>query len=171
MAMTQAQRRIVITAAQAGTVTGLRAEFGSSVSTSVPLVSIMPAGSKLIAELFVPSSAIGFIREGQSVLLRYRAFPYQKFGHHDGTLRSVSRSTVSPSELGSRLSGLTTLFSGNEAVYVVRVELERQDITAYGAAVPLQSGMLLEADIVIETRRLIDWVFDPLYTLTGKLRA
>lgn len=171
LAVTEAQRRIVITATQPGTVTGLRADLGSSVSTSVPLLSIVPAGSKLQAELFVPSSAIGFIRAGQTVQLRYRAFPYQRFGHYVGAIRNVSLSTVSPNELGSRLTGLTTLLSGTEAVYLVTVELARQDVTAYGDAVPLQPGMLIEADVSIETRRLIDWVFDPLYTLTGRLRA
>ena len=43
-----------------------------------------------------------------------------------------------------------------------------QTITAYGEAIPLQSGMQLEADIQIETRSLIEWVFDPLYTLIGR---
>ena len=35
-------------------------------------------------------------------------------------------------------------------------------------AVDLQAGMQLEADIPLETRRLYEWVLDPLYTLTGK---
>jgi len=34
--------------------------------------------------------------------------------------------------------------------------------------VPLQAGMQLEADVELETRRLYEWVLDPLYTLTGK---
>jgi len=52
-------REIVITAAQAGTVTGLRAAQGSSADTSTPLLSIVPAGSELSAQLFVPSKASG----------------------------------------------------------------------------------------------------------------
>ena len=49
---------------------------------TTPLLSILPAGSKLEAQLFTPSRSIGFVRVGQQVLLRYQAFPYQKFGHH-----------------------------------------------------------------------------------------
>ncbi len=162
-------REIVITAAQAGTVTGLRAAQGSSADTSTPLLSIVPAGSELSAQLFVPSKAIGFIRPGQDVQLRYEAFPYQKFGQHLGAVSSVSLSAVSPNELGAQLAGLTSLLSGDEAVYIVTVRLARQTVTAYGEAVALQPGMQLEADVVIETRRLIEWVFDPLFTLTGKL--
>jgi membrane fusion protein len=168
MAVAEARRQIVITAAQAGTVTALRAEQGSSAGTSTPLLSIVPAGSKLTAKLFVPGKAIGFMRSGQDVLLRYEAFPYQKFGHHQGTVSSVSRSTVSPSELGAQLAGLTSLLSGAEPVYLVTVQLASQTVIAYGDTVPLQPGMQLEADVLIETRRLIEWVFDPLFTMTGK---
>ncbi len=167
----EARRQIVITAAQAGTVTSLRAEQGSSANTSTPLLSIVPAGSELRAQLFVPSKAIGFIRPGQDVRLRYEAFPYQKFGHHQGAVSGISRSAVSPQELGARLAGLTSLLRGDEAVYLVTVRLANQTVTAYGEAVPLQPGMQLEADVLIETRLLIEWVFDPLYTLTGKWRT
>jgi membrane fusion protein len=48
------------------------------------------------------------------------------------------------------------------------VKLVRQSAIAYGRAAPLQPGMQLEADLIIEKRRLIEWVFDPLYTLTGR---
>jgi membrane fusion protein len=167
----EVRRQIVITAAQAGTVTALRAAQGSSADISTPLLSILPAGSELTAQLFVPSKAIGFIQPGQDVQLRYEAFPYQKFGQHIGAVSGVSRSAVSPNELGAQLTGLTSLLSGDEPVYLVTVELANQTVTAYGEAIALQPGMQLEADVRIETRRLIEWVFDPLYTLTGKWRT
>lgn len=167
----EAQRRYVITAAQAGTVTALRTTQGSSANTSMPLLSIVPEGSELSAQLFVPSKAIGFIRPGQDVKLRYEAFPYQKFGHHQGAVSAVSSSAVSPNELGAQLVGLTSLLSGDEPVYLVTVRLTNQSVTAYGEAVPLQPGMQLQADVQVEARRLIEWVFDPLYTLTGRQRT
>ena len=102
--------------------------------------------------------------------LRYEAFPHQKFGQYDGVVRSVSRSTVGPAELagdGAPLPGLTA----GEPVYRVTVELAAQTATAYGEPVPLQPGMQLEADVLIETRRLYQWVLDPLYSLTGRSQA
>ena len=42
--------------------------------------------------------------------------------------------------------------------------------SAYQKAVALQPGMQLEADVLIESRRLIEWVLDPLFTLTGRWR-
>lgn len=168
LAQAEAQRQIVIPAPQDGTVTAIQAELGGSARTNVPLLSIVPAGSQLEARLFIPSTAIGFVRPGQRVLLRYQAFPYQKFGHYEGRVANVSRSAVSPGELAPELVGLTSLFGANEAVYPGTVTLASQTATAYGEQIPLQPGMQLEADVVIERRRLFEWVLDPLYTLTGK---
>ena len=39
---------------------------------------------------------------------------------------------------------------------------------AKALAATLQAGMQLEADVVTDSRRLIEWMFEPLFTLTGK---
>ncbi|WP_336490606.1 HlyD family secretion protein [Methylobacterium nigriterrae] len=167
----EARREIVITAPQDGTVTGLQAETGGNASTAIPLFGIVPSRSRLQAQLFSPSRGIGFLRAGQRVLLRYQAFPYQKFGFYDGVVASVSRSALNPAELNQPLTGLTALFGANEPVYRITVDLDRQTAVAYGQAVPLQPGMQLEADVLIENRRLIEWVLEPLYTLSGSWHA
>jgi membrane fusion protein len=168
LAEVEARREIVVAAPQTGTVTAIQAEPGGTVNTTVPLLSIVPAGARLEAHLFSPSRAIGFVQAGQRVLLRYQAYPYQKFGHYEGVVTHVARSAVSPSELPPQLAGLTSLYGANEPVYRLLVRLASQTITAYGQSLPLQPGMQLEADVVIDRRRLIEWLLDPLFTLTGK---
>ena len=56
-------------------------------------------------------------------------------------------------------------------VYRITVSISRQDVIVYGKPVSLQPGMQLEADVLIERRRLVEWVLDPLFTLTGKLKS
>ena len=167
LAEVEARREIVVAAPQTGIVASIQAESGGSANTTVPLLSIVPAGTQLEAQLFSPSRAIGFVRAGQPVLLRYQAYPYQKFGHYKGMVANVSRSALSPSELPLQLAGLTSLYGANEPVYRIMVSLESQTVTAYGQPMPLQPGMQLEEDVVIEHRRLIEWVLDPLFTITG----
>lgn len=171
LAVAESQREVIVYASTAGDVTGVRIEQGSSVDPSTSMLSIVPDGSLLQAHLFVPSVAVGFIQAGQQVKLRYRAFPYQKFGHHEGVISNVSLSSVNPNELGASMTGLTALLPQNEPVYIVTVDLARQSVTAYGDQIPLQAGMQLQADIQIETRRLIEWVLDPLYTVIGRSGA
>src|ERR1043166_712132 len=171
LAEAESRRQVVIAAPQDGTVTAIQAEAGSTAQPNVPLMSIVQAGTVLPAQIFAPPRAIGFLKPGQRVLLRYQAYPYQKYGSYSGTVSSISRSTISPSELTQQLSGLTGLYGANEPLYRITVELERQSAMAYGQPAPLQAGMQLEADVMIETRRLIEWVFDPLFTLTGKWQS
>jgi membrane fusion protein len=173
LAQAEARREIVVPAPQDGTVTAILIEQGGHANVSAPLLSIVPAGASLEAHLYSPSRAVGFVRPGQRVLLRYQAYPYQKFGHYEGVVASISRSAVNPGELPPQLAGVivagvTGGVAGPEPVYLITVRLARQTVTAYGRQVDLQPGMQLEADIALETRRLYEWVLDPLYTVTGK---
>jgi membrane fusion protein len=166
LAETEARRALLIPAPQAGSVTAVHATPGAAVNPGTPLLSIVPRGAQLEAHLYAPSRAVGFVRAGQQVLLRYRAYPYQKFGHYRGVIKSVSRSAIEPAELPSMYAAGTS-GSAAEPLYRITVALARQDVTAYGRPVPLQPGMQLDADVLLERRRLIEWVFDPIFTLTG----
>jgi len=53
--------------------------------------------------------------------------------------------------------------------YRVRVELEAQTIMAYGTHEPLRPGMLVQADILGESRKLYEWVLEPLYSVYGSI--
>ncbi|MGF6331990.1 multidrug efflux pump subunit AcrA (membrane-fusion protein) [Pseudomonas sp. BS3782 TE3695] len=132
-------------------------------------MSIVPANSRLQAELYAPSKAIGFVRTGDPVMVRYQAYPYQKFGQHRGNVLSISKATMSAAELASMTGSVPGLGLSGEQIYRIRVDVEAQSVLAYGKPRPLQTGMLVEADILHETRRLYEWVLEPLYSLTGKL--
>lgn len=158
----ETRRNTVITAPDDGVVTTILAERGQSANTTIPLLSILPDGAQLQAQLLVPSRAIGFIEPGQTVAVRYQAFPYQRFGSYKGRVKEISRTLINPNEVNLPVSL-------NEAVYRVTVALNSQTVKAYSEDVPLQSGMLLDADVWLDHRRIIDWVFDPLYSVTGRL--
>lgn len=108
--------------------------------------------TRLQAQLWVPGSAIGFIAPGDRMLLRYRAFPYQKFGQRTGRVVRIARNATTPAGRAR----------GAEPVYRVLVQLDQQSIMARGALRPLRPGMLLDADIPGERRRLYQWVLTPL---------
>ena len=156
------RRSVVLTAAADGTVTTILAEVGQAANPGVPLLSILPAGAALEAQLLVPTRAAGFIKPGQTVALRYQAFPYQRFGHYQGEVLRVGRTVIQPNE-----SSLPVTL--NEPVYRVTVRLPAQQVLAYGQAMNLQSGMAVDADIWVDRRRVIEWLFDPIVSVTGKV--
>lgn len=176
-AQSDAMQRIVVRAPQAGVVTAVLAAPGDSVSPAAALASLLPEGAKMQAELFAPSSAVGFLRPAQAVQLRYQAFPFQKFGHHPGQVLQVSRTPLQAAELASLplSAGWTATASPDtapptgEPLYRITVALDRQTVQAYGIAQPLVAGMQLEADVLLDRRRLIEWIFEPLLSVTGRL--
>lgn len=162
LAGVEAKRETIIKAPVSGTVTNIAVVKGQSVPADTPLATVLPRGSGLHAELLVPSRAIGFIQKGQQVVLRYEAFPYERFGQYKGTVTEVSGNVWSP---GDRIGPLTA----KEPVYRVDVKLERQSVSALGNEVALKPGMLLNADILLERRTLLEWLFEPVLQLRGRL--
>lgn len=146
-------------------VTGLVAyrlvEAGQAVQPGQPILTLLPKGSELRAQLLVPSSAIGFVKSGDRVLLRYHAYPHQKFGAHAGTVIRVSRSALG----GNQKDGDT-----KQSLYRVLVSLDQQGVLAFGKIEPLRPGMQLEADIIGERRKLYEWLLEPLYSVSGRLK-
>ncbi|WP_414890135.1 HlyD family secretion protein [Pseudomonas chlororaphis] len=169
LAESEAKRTLLVTAPETGIATAVLADIGQTVDSSRPLLSIVPADAPLQAELYAPSKSIGFIKPGDSVLIRYQAYPYQKFGQYQGRVRSISRTSVPFAELASMAGAVPGLGKDSEQLYRLQVSLDKQMVTAYGQPRPLQSGMLLDADVLQDTRRLYEWVLEPLYSLTGKL--
>jgi membrane fusion protein len=167
-AQTETGRRIVLRAPQDGTLSAVLADVGHSVNASTALASLLPASAELQAHLYAPSSAVGFMRPDQPVLLRYQAFPYQKFGHQPGRVVQVSRSPLQASELaGLSLPGAGA--PGGEPLYRITVALDRQSVTAYGQAQALAPGMQLDADVLLDRRRLIEWIFEPVLGVAGRV--
>lgn len=140
------------------------AKRGESIRAGQPILSVLQSNSRLEAELIVPSSAIGFVSQGDRVRLRYEAFPFQKFGQYLGTIRRVGRSAIANPDTDSAAGS-----ARGDPVYKVVVELDSQYVMAYGKSERLMPGMSLQADILGERRSLIDWIFEPLYSLRGNV--
>ena len=162
LASAEAKRETVIKAPVSGTVTNIAVVKGQSVPADTPLATVLPAGSGLHVELLVPSRAIGFIAKEQNVVLRYEAFPHERFGQYKGTVSEISRNVWVP---GDKIGPLTV----KEPVYRVDVKLERQSVSALGNEIPLRPGMLVNADILLERRTLLEWLFEPVLQLRGRL--
>jgi membrane fusion protein len=122
---------------------------------------LIPVGATLQAHLYAPSSALGFLRSGQSVQLRLQAFPYQKYGGLAGQVLQVAQAPMPAAELGGALLAPSAL--GGEPFYRVLVALPQQAWRVGGRPVPLLAGMQLEADVMLERRRLIEWMLAPLW--------
>lgn len=157
--------RTLITAPQAGVVAAVLTEPGQRVDEQT-LLTIVPQGSALEALLFVPSSQIGNLREGDAVSLRLAAFPYQKYGGIEGRIKEISSTTVNTADLSADAGRQAPT---TDPRYRVRVELPERQLAGFGRRHQLRSGMLVDARFKQETRALIDWILAPLGDLKDKL--
>lgn len=156
------QRLGEIRAPKSGVISGLTVKAGSTVSLNQSLLSLLPQDSEMQAVVYIPTSAFGFIDKGQQVTLRYHAFPYEKFGVFKGMIEELSQSVILPAETDN-----PELV--REPAYRAIIRLDGQSIQAYGKSIPLRAGMLLDADIIIEERSLLGWLFDPIFSIKGRL--
>ena len=161
----ESRRLVVVTAPESGTATLVSAEPGQLADPLKPLVSIVPANSPLEARLYAPSRTVGFVRVSDTVSLRHQAFPYQKFGQQMGVIAAIATTAVPSTELvGFNLPDTTA----GEPVYAITVKLAAQTMMAYGEPRALQPGMRVDADILQETRKLYEWLLEPLYSISGR---
>ncbi|OEC37450.1 hypothetical protein A7D25_01945 [Pseudomonas sp. 21C1] len=153
-----------------GTLTGTNVQLGQQVTAGSLLSSLIPSDSDIAAHIYVPAKQAGFIEVGQKVSLRYAAYPYQKFGMGKGVVAHISKSPYASQELPVHISSALQAVAGAPAqlFYRISVDLEAQDVIGYGKSHQLQAGMLLEADILQDRRRLYEWLLEPLFSITGK---
>lgn len=162
----EARREILVRAPKAGMLTAITADVGQTVSGNTVLASVLPAGAELEAEIYAPSRSAGFIKPAMTVLLRYQAYPYQKFGQHKATVYEVANTALRADELAVR-GAVTT--SAAEPLYRIRLKLDKQTVLTYGKQMPLKSGMLVDASVHLEHRRLYEWVLEPLFSISGRI--
>lgn len=159
----QARGEVLLTAPVAGRVTNLVVSLGQHLHGAQVLMQLLPESDSLYAHLLVPTRAFGFVQPGQITWLRFDAFPYQRFGLYQGKVSQLSKAVLMAQDPDSPVQI-------QEPVYQVQVQLNQQFINAYGEQLPLQAGMLLSADIVLEKRSVLSWLLEPLISIKGRFQ-
>lgn len=169
---------LTITAPQAGRLSGVTLSAGQSVQSGQTLLNLLPQpqpGSadnpaELQAQLYAPSRTAGLVQAGQEVWMRYAAFPYQKFGVAKGQVMAVSRSPIAPQDLPvGQAQALMAAAQANEPMYRITVCLPAQSLMTYGKSTPLVAGMSLDADIRQDSRRIWEWLLEPVLAIAKKI--
>lgn len=162
LAQVNSNHQYTVTASNSGIVTGIQVVEGETLSTTKALLHILPQGSELIAELLLPTRSAGFVQVGNTTRLRFDAFPYQRFGFIESKITRFDQALINPNEIQLPIAL-------QEPVYRLRAKLNQQQMQAFGKAFNLKSGMLFEADIMLEQRSLIEWLLEPIYSLRGRV--
>ncbi len=153
-------RSYTITAPVKGRIAVVPFEIGNVMPPGSTVAVVSQSNILINAELFAPSRMFGMIKPGQTVTVRYQAFPSQIFGYARGVVTYVSETVIDSNELNAPAN------VAKEPVFRVKVALQ-PDKSHSATPLPIQPGMLLNADIDVDRRPLIAWLLNT-QTLLGR---
>jgi membrane fusion protein len=162
----EVSRRAVVRAPADGTVSAILDKDGITVQPNTALATLVPSPATLQAHLYAPSRTLGSVGTGEKVVVRYQAYPSEKFGQQQGVVAQVSGVALNPAEYSLR-----TDRNVEEPMYEIIVTLPEQTIMLNGQPHALQAGMTVDADILLERRRLIAWILEPILNFRKRLAA
>jgi membrane fusion protein len=152
-------RALVVRAPLGGRIAAVPVFVGAAVDSGSLIAAIIPDQSELRARLFVPTRAIGRVRSGQTVSIRYDAFPYQKYGTFKGQVEDISNSVILPQEV-EKVSPVKL----TEPAYVLDVAIQRQNVMLGGERqAALRPDMLLTATIETDQRTILAWIGESVF--------
>lgn len=155
-------RSYVVRSPISGIVASVIFQQGQAVNLSKPLVKIIPSKADLIAEVFIPMNKSGFLSKNKQAIIRFDAYPFERFGTVKGIVTSVSQSILTDEEDDKP-------FRLNQPYYKAVVTLNVPFLSIYGAKIPVQHGMTVSAVILGEKKKIWKWILDPLYSYCGEL--
>jgi len=155
-------RAVELRAPQAGVVKDLATHtIGTVVSPGTILLTIVPLGEELQADVIVRHVDAGFVRVGQRAKIKLAAYPFQKYGLLEGTVVHVS-ADASESPPSSRDASNDGATPSAPSGYRARVALPSRSVAFDGVALPLASGMQVVAEIRLGDRTLLEYLLAPM---------
>ena len=150
-------------APQAGIVKELATHTAGTVAApGTILMTIVPEGDKLVAEVWVSNQDVGFVREGQGVKVKLAAFQFQKYGMVEGKVVHINADATeapSPNTRSDALSGRDRPMG--PLAFRALVELDAQELLAGASRYALAPGMQVSSEIHLGTRSILEYVLSP----------
>lgn len=144
-------------APQAGTVKDLATHTqGTVVSPGTVLITLVPDGEPLVAEVLVRNEDVGFVHTGQEAKVKLVAYPFQKYGMLDGRVSHIGpdAESVRPAD---EQSGEET--EGPQFKALLR--LRDQELVTENSRFRLSAGMQIVAEMKQGSRSVMEYLLSP----------
>ncbi len=150
-------------APQAGFVKDLATHTAGTVAApGTILMTLVPIGEPLVAEVWVTNDDVGFIRKGQPVRLKLSTFQFQKYGMIEGSVRQVSADASENQSSGAASVEIGRNKTAQPLTYKTIVEIGAQELVAQGVRYSLVPGMQVAAEIHLGTRTVLEYLLSPI---------
>lgn len=126
---------------------------GSIVQGAETFFTLVPLGTTLEAEMQINSMDVGYIKVGDKVHLKLDAFPFQRHGTLEGSIRTISEDAF---RRDANNKGAL------DAYYLSRVTLDGTQLRNMIESARLLPGMTLNAEVVVGHRTIMSYLAWPL---------
>jgi hemolysin D len=136
---------------------------GAVVQPGSVLLSLVPRGEPLVAEVQIENKDVGFVSPKQVVRLKLAAYPFQKYGMLEGKVQNVSADASVVKRSGSQGADHLQPF-GFKALIV----LNQQKLHSGQKHLPIAAGMQVSAEIVQGQRTVMEYLLSPVQRVIGE---
>ncbi len=144
--------RAVITSPIDGVVKTLYVNtIGGVVSPGQPIMEIVPSSQNLVIEAKLSPTDIGFIRVGQSAVVKISTYDFVRYGGLDGVVTEVAPDS--------------SIEDNGEAYFRVRIQTANDYLGAEPGSLPITAGMIATVDIKTGTKTVAEYLVRPVLKL------
>ena len=130
---------------------------GSIVREAEAFFTLVPLGTVLEADVQISSQDIGYVKQLAKVNVKVDAYPFQKHGTLEGSLRTISQDAFRKDSQSN---------TGQDAYYGARVSLKETKLDDLPANAALLPGMTVSAEILVGKRSVMSYLLWPLTKAT-----
>ena len=142
--LAEARQRTVLKAPADGTVTALAMKHaGSVLRPDSPAAVILPDNVPLRARVKIQNASMGRLKHGMPVRIRFDAFPHQNYGFMLGRLLRIEPD------------------ADKDGSYAAWIALDDEKINGPYGVERLRPGLNVQADIIVDQKRLLDLALAP----------
>jgi hemolysin D len=156
-----------------GVVMGLSVTtVGQVIQSGDEIMRIVPADAKLEIECYLLNQDIGFVKPGQTAVVKIESFPFTRYGTLTAQVTRVARDAISEPDAQAtegdpaRANRDAKMFGPAQPmqnlVYPVTLTPGKTAMDVDGQSLPLTPGMSVSVEIATGSRRILEYVFSPL---------
>jgi hemolysin D len=135
---------------------------GTVVAPGTILMTIVPVGEKLRAEVWVSNDDIGWVHTAQHAKIKLASFQFQKYGMLEGAVAQVSADSTEAPNPNTRSGSLAGRDRPVGALaFRTLIDLEQQQLESDGQRYTLAPGMQVIAEIHLGERSVLEYLLSP----------
>lgn len=133
--------------------------LGSVVAPGTVVMTLVPGGDGLLAEVWVTHLDAGLVEAGQAARLKFTAYPFQHYGMISGRVKHISPdASESADQKNAKNAGIQDQPASS---FRALIELPEPFLQAQGKRYRLSPGMQVNAEINLGTRTVLQYLLSP----------